>query len=829
MTGGVRIWRTGLKKIILAIIAVLVVAGGILFVTADSKMEKAAKNLASAREFAEKGDNPRALIELRNALQNDSDLREARVLFAELLMKAGRRADAFGQYRQLYVQNPDDVDAAREMALIAFEGMAWEDARQYAQAVLAKHADDKEMQAVVAGLDYRQAIADKNEDKAAQAEADEVKLLAENPDLIQARRVVIAAAIRSGDNDRALQVTDEGLARVPGDRDLDNARLLLLEKLGRTGEMEKHLLAMVSRYPADEELGRTLVRFYVRDGRIDEAEQLLRNQVDPNGDKIDPRMVLLRFLAEVRSPTAMRDELDKILATDPLPKDVAVDPMAFRALKAQVDFSLNEQDRAMSELETLIKGAEASAAVDRLKVQLAKMRLATGNLVGARALVEEVLSHDPSQTEAMKLKATWLVDEDKTEPALTMLRDALADTPNDPQILLLMARVYQREGRPELMADMLARAVDVSNQAPNESLTYARWLFQQGEYASAETILVNALRRQPSNLSLLEVLGRTHIAMKDWARAQQDVDAIDERVKTDQAQTLSRELRAQILSGQGRSDELSQLLDQMSREPGNEVAARLAMIRSTVTAGRLDQALSEAKALQAEKPDTPVVGVLVGQIMIAQGDVAGGSDAIRAVLASHPDFQAGWLTLQAVQLRTGQYDEALKTIDAGLKNLPNNRNFLLNKASILEKKGDIDGAITIYETLYGANSDDLIVANNLASLIASTREDQQSLDRAWTVARRLNGTQIPAFLDTYGWISFRRGDVAGALSALEKAAQGLPDDPSVAYHLGRAYAAQGHKDKATVEYDRADALLAKGSIGYPDLAQDLVRARALQN
>jgi len=325
------------------------------------------------------------------------------------------------------------------------------------------------------------------------------------------------------------------------------------------------------------------------------------------------------------------------------------------------------------------------------------------------------------------------------------------------------------------------------------------------------------------------MLGRTHVAMKDWARAQQDVHAIDQRFDTDEARKVAGDLRAQVLAGQGRSDELSQLLNQMGRDSGDELSARIAMIRTTVTSGRMDQALNEAKALAAEKPDAPVAGLLVAQIMIAQGDIAGGIDAARTVLASHPDFLPGWMTLQAAQLRSGQVDEALATVEDGLARMPDNRGLLLSKSVILEKKGDIDGAIAIYETLYAANSDDMVVANNLASLLASTRADQESLDRAWTVARRLNGTQVPAFLDTYGWISFRRGDTAGALSALQKAAAGLPDDPSVAYHLGRAYAEQGRKDEAAAEYDRADALLAKGSIGYPDLAQDLVRARALLN
>ena len=98
-------------------------------------------------------------------------------------------------------------------------------------------------------------------------------------------------------------------------------------------------------------------------------------------------------------------------------------------------------------------------------------------------------------------------------------------------------------------------------------------------------------------------------------------------------------------------------------------------------------------------------------------------------------------------------------------------------AGLLERDGDIEGAIEIYERLYAANTDNLIIANNLASLLATGREDAESLERAHQIARRLRGRDVPAFQDTYGWIAFRRGEIDTAVTALESAAEGLPSDP----------------------------------------------------
>ena len=82
-----------------------------------------------------------------------------------------------------------------------------------------------------------------------------------------------------------------------------------------------------------------------------------------------------------------------------------------------------------------------------------------------------------------------------------------------------------------------------------------------------------------------------------------------------------------------------------------------------------------------------------------------------------------------------------------------------------------------------------MVANNLASLLSTYREDEDSLTRAYSVARRLRGNDFPPFQDTYGWIAYRRGDYDEAVTYLEPAAANLGNDALVQYHLGMTYIA----------------------------------------
>ncbi|WP_295317705.1 tetratricopeptide repeat protein, partial [Roseobacter sp.] len=109
----------------------------------------------------------------------------------------------------------------------------------------------------------------------------------------------------------------------------------------------------------------------------------------------------------------------------------------------------------------------------------------------------------------------------------------------------------------------------------------------------------------------------------------------------------------------------------------------------------------------------------------------------------------------------------------------------------------------IYETLYQQNSGALVIANNLASLLVTYREDEESLERAWSIGRRLRSIDLAPIQDTYGWLLHRRGDSEEALPYLESAAEGLPEDPIVQAHLGYVYIALERNNDALKQLQKA--------------------------
>jgi tetratricopeptide (TPR) repeat protein len=807
----------------------LIVALLLMGAACDSSEERAEAHFETASEYLEEGDLARALIELRNTLKLNGKHHDALLAMAEIRMEQGNTRGALNHYRRLVETFPDDPDGNREMARLAFQSSAWNDAERYASKAQELTPDDPRVAEVTTALAYREASLDKNEADQAQVAQQAQALIETTPDLEIARNVVLADLLRQQKFSAALEVIDTGIALHPQARDLYTTRLSLLAQLGDKRALEAQLKNMIDIFPDDPNVEATLVRWYISEQRIDEAEAWLRGRIDPAASEPEPRLTLIRFLSELRGTGQALQELETVMAETPLPADVAADANTFEALRAGFLFNTGKAAEAAGAMRALIasydgqtpEGAEL-AKLNRYKVSLSRMQASTGNQVAARALVEEVLLADPSDVEALKLKSRWQVLDDQTADAIINLRQALSEAPRDAEIMTLLASAYEREGNRELMTEMLSLAVEASNRAPEASLRYANLLAQQEKFRAAEEVLINALRLAPNDVSLLGMLGRVHLAMQDWARATQDVERL-KQFESDQAQAIANELQAQLLAGQRKTDDLTTFLEQIGT---GDISSAAAVIRVNLLSGRTDVALERSAQLIEAHPDDPSAGFIRGLVLTIAGRYDEGIPLLEKMAETSPEVTQVWTSLYNAYLRNNQPEKAREALDRAVAAKPEDMDLQWVKAGAMEQNGDIEGAIAIYEDLYARNSTAVVIANNLASLLTTYRDDAESLERAYTVARRLRGVNVPAFQDTYGWIAFRRGDAQEALTPMEAAAKGLPNDPTVRYHLAEVYAALGRTEEARAAYDKARELLETGDIQPPGLASRISEGRA---
>jgi len=502
----------------------------------------------------------------------------------------------------------------------------------------------------------------------------------------------------------------------------------------------------------------------------------------------------LRVVIDAKSrgplPETALPLIDHVLALKPA-------SFEFHTARLRLLTKLQDDPAAIAQLEAMFSLPQSDQS-RRIKAMYAQMLVATGDEAGARDVVDAILAEDRTNIAALKLRATWSIAADRPDVAITDLRTALSQDPRDADVMMLLATAHERTGFPELAGERLALAVQVSDAAPVPSLRYARFLIRDNRTQAAAAVLRDARRTAPANLELLSVLADLELSQKNWSGATALLDELREMSAIPRAKELSAALESAILSGQNRTDESLAVLQEQLGDLDEDGRAAITIALAQIRAGKVREARTYLNNATSSRPKDMTLRMLAGSVAMMDGDADAAESVFRTVLNANPGSEAAVRLLYSLLHLQGRDVEKAQVLNAGLAVNDASPTLLWIKAGALEQRGEIDGAVAIYEQLYTNDSSNVIVANNLASLLATHYDDAASLERAFRIARRLRGMDIPAFQDTYGWIMHRRGDYNTALEHLRPAALGLPGDPLVHYHLGLTYHKLGEK-RAAIE------------------------------
>ncbi len=760
----------------------------------ESDEERANAFYESGLELLEQGEVARAVVEFRNVLAIDENHREARSIYAKSVLELGEPREAYAQYLRLVEQYPDDVDGRVVLSELSFQNNSFEEFERHSIAAIELAPENPKVQLISLAREYRVASEAEQVQKLDDIGRQSQELIKDNPESVMLQRILIDTYLRDRNFEAALKQIDEAIALEPNNQRLYALKASIAAELGEDGQLEEVLKQMITLFGDNDDVKRNLINFYMSRDRADDAEAFLRSISDLMADDLDPFIALVQFITQRKGPTAGIAELDKALEQRP-------DHSIIRAVKAGILFDMGQQDNAISELEAVLETAEPSPETNRIKLALAKMLIVGGNEVGARRLVEEVIAADAFNGVALKMQATWQIDADQVDDAITSLRAALDNNPQDVQAMSLMARAHIRAGNRDLARDFMGLAAETSTFAPAESLQYAKFLIEEERFLPAEDVLTKGLRTSPNQPDLLIELGRLYIEIEDFARAEQVENSL-RNAGNPATLRAADELRIRLLGRREGTSNAIQFLEGLA-ENDTDLAAKISLVRARLSSGDLPGALDSVRAYLEEDPDNQLLRYTLYVTETANGNFETAETGFRGLLDDDPLQERIWIELIRTVSIQGEPDRASAIIDEALEVLPDSPNLLWAKATALEQSNEIDGAIAIYEKLYSQNSESVVVANNLASLLVTHRDDEASVDRAFSVARRLADTRVPAFQDTYGWILYRRGDFEEAVRYLEPAADRLQGDPTVQYHLAKVYIALNQNKKAVEQLKRS--------------------------
>ncbi|MFN0064013.1 MAG: tetratricopeptide repeat protein [Myxococcaceae bacterium] len=521
-----------------------------------------------------------------------------------------------------------------------------------------------------------------------------------------------------------------------------------------------------------------------------------------------------------------------------------------------------------------------------LRAELAEQHARLGEMAAADRILNKLLEEKPRYRPALTLHARVLLELDNAERAKARLKRAIAVAPEEPDAPLVLAHILLEQNDLDgaiRWVEAHARA------APHETYALKRMgltLFERGESGRALPLLEAAALREPGDgeteLMLAQIwealerpdqaqghyeialarradprdalMGAGRVALRRGftAEAMAYFDAL--LVQVDDTELilkvafllLSAErplLAAQVLDNarrwiaQPRLSFYAGLVHERAGEYGEAASAfaeippsselfsqaRLHQGAALLFAGRVSEARVPLQAALEAEPADPTAQRLYARALELSGNASGAEVLLQKSLREQPTSE-GYEALSELYQRQGRPSEAVALLNTAILERPRDEQLLFALGIALDRKGETEAAMRRMRELLAINPDHSAAMNFVGYSLAERGVRFDEAEKLLLRALELK-PENGSYLDSLGWIYFRRGDFARAVGTLERAVQLAPYEPLIIEHLGDAYQGIARLAEAVKTYRRALESLARSPT-----REDLERRRhSLEN
>jgi tetratricopeptide (TPR) repeat protein len=745
-----------------------------------------ARHLEKGEAFFAADNFEKARVEFRNALQiapNDSEARYENGLVDE---KLGNPREAAQFYQGAIDVNADNVPARIALGRLYLFSGAPDKALDTIKPSLLKHPEDAGLLTVRAAVHVQL----KDSDGALQDAQHAVQLAPTSEDAV----AVLAGIYKSREEpEKARVLLEEAIKRIPKSVDLRLALAQIYSTLGKEPEVEALLIELTRLKPAEKAHRLRLAQYYARLNHMDEAERVLRDAVKALPEERDLKTGLVEFLAVNRGRDVAAKELGTMIVADPKDDDL-------KLAQAQFYSQGKEEAKAESVYAEIIAQADLAPAGITARNRLAVLRIQKKDLPGAEKLLAEVLAKNPRDNDALILRGNLELAKEDPKAAIVDLRAVLRDQPNAIGVMRSLARAHLANGEPALAEETMRRAVDANPKDVGARLDLAQLLGQMGKPEQAKPVIDELVKQHPDNVAALETQFKVAAATKDTASAKAAADAL---VALQPKLALGYFYQGAVAESDKRPQDAVRLYSAALDVQPEAAEPLQALVRLLVGLNRAPEALKRLDEIIARFPALPLAANFKGEILVATQHPADAEQAFKTAIERAPKWWVPYQGLSTAKSSQGDSAGAIATLQSGISKAEDPSSLQLELAGLFERSGKPEDAIRLYEAALRKDPRSDLIANNFAMLLITYRKDQPSLDRAKELSARFATSTNVAFLDTYGWVLYKRGESAAAIAALQTASAKMPDSPVLLYHLGMAQASAGQADAARENLSRS--------------------------
>lgn len=755
-------------------------------------VDKAASSTAFTQAFARfnAGDVRGARVELLNALKDNPDNVDARLLFARVLLIRGDGVAAQTEIERAIKAGFPRVKAhhllANALLLQRQPQRALDEAKNpdippqfasYAARMRARALEGLgQLPAAKAELDRAVQLATNNSD----AYLDLARYQAGTRDLSGATRSVDRAiALRPANSEAlllkgglvraaqgsaaALPFYDRALAIDGNSIDALLERAATLSDLKRTDATQadlKKVLGLNPGYP---------IAFYMqaviaaRAGKLADAQALLA-QTKSTLDRFPPAQTLKAMLAVQQGNLGLAfDTLSTLVSASP-------DNLVARRLLADVQLRRGDPQGALTTLKPL-------AALPNLDLETLAMlgtaHAQNGEFSVAQGLYERAAKLAPNNAQIkMQLAMTRLAQGD-AKGATAGLQQVLLSDPKALQPLMSLTYVQLRA---QDYAGARATASRIVSAYPNLAVGYnlrGTSALVAGDPKAAEADFRSAIAKDPKFIDAQRNLAQALIVSNRVAAGDAQLRSI---LANNPGDTRTMLLLADLA---GRANKLPERIDWLRRaetaEP-KQLNIRAALVQTYIAANRPGDALTEASGLARDRPGDAAALQLLGGAQIANGQNAAGIATFQRMVALAPNALAPKLLLARAQsLSPSGGADARATIEAAIKAAPAGQadQAYMDLIQIELRDKRPDAALAVAERLRGATAQKVAADRLIGDLNMQANRPAQALEAYRRVQSKMNNGQVAGMI---AGAQAKMGQASAALAGLETFRRANPKD-----------------------------------------------------
>lgn len=531
---------------------------------------------------------------------------------------------------------------------------------------------------------------------------------------------------------------------------------------------------------------------------------------------------------------------------------VAVPPGREESLRRYLQGRYLEQTGASDEaLGEYYRALALDPTSRALLVRISETAARKGDRQRSLEFAERALAVAPGDARANWLKGVALFQMERVPEALAPLEAACAADSENAEFARTLARVAEILDRVDLVKRNYARVVWLDPEDSESWFQLAAAQARLGEFGAADSSLAESLELNPIRPGAMflqgwirESLGdfdeaialyRRHLEVhtNDTTTRRRLIELLASRRQFREAYPLAQQvaasrprdpdalqMQADLAYSLGRTREGAEVLANMrSLDPADpELVARSVMVLARHERGREGARLAAVWA--AARPGDLRGMLLSARALATAGQLDSAAAQARVAVRVAPDSTEPRRLLVQVLREARHLDEAEQEISELLRRRPGDVGLLLELGIVREEQGNVDGAIAAGRDALRLQPELPAVLNFLGYLLADHARD---LDEAESMLLRAveRDPDNGAFLDSLGWLHFRKGRFEEARRLLERALIQSGGDPVIHEHLGDVYQALRLRDLAREQY----RLSLAGDAGNPRVKTKLQAIR----